>query len=78
VPVPIWQFSVVWYYEFLNQCTIAALCDTVSACANVPLLCCVMLSVPVTKFIALLCDTVNVSTSVSLLCCVIPKIFPKR
>jgi len=62
VPVPMWQCSVVWYSQCLYQCGGALLCDTsqclyqcgsallcdnVSACTNVALFCCVILSVPV-------------------------------
>jgi hypothetical protein len=52
VPVPIWRCSVVvWYCQCLYQCGSVLLCDTVSACNNVAVLCCVILSVPVTMWL---------------------------
>ena len=81
-----WQCSVVWHCQCPYKYGRALLRDTVSACTNVAVLSCVILSVPVSMWqcsvlwyrhsvyqcgSALLCDNVSVCINVAVLCCVI-------
>ena len=86
VPVPMWQCSVVCYFQCLYQCGSALLCDTLSACTSMAIICFVIVSKPIPKWqcfvvwscqclyqcgSAILCDTVSASSNVAVLCCVI-------
>ena len=74
-----WQCSVLWYCQCLYECGSNLLCDTVSACTNVAVLCFVIIWVPVQLWhfsvvwyceclyqcgSALLSDSVSVCTNV--------------
>jgi hypothetical protein len=81
-----WQYFAVWYCQYLYQYGSALLCDTVSVCTNMAVLCFVILLVPVPMWqyfvvwyceclyqygSGLLCDTGSTSSNVAVLCCVI-------
>jgi len=81
--VPMWKCSVVC----LNQSAKALLCGNVCACTNVPVLCCVLISVRVPLWHCpvlceseylyqigndLFCDILSACINVAVFCCVIP------
>ena len=78
--------TVLWYCQCIYQCGGALLCDTVSACTNVSVLCCMILWVPVPMWqcsvvwyceclyecvSALCCDIVSACINVTVFVCVI-------